>query len=39
MGCRRDDMTQIVLSNGVVLFAVHGIVYTSLHEALEALRE
>ena len=32
-------MSRIVLSNGVVLFAVHGIVYSSLHDALEAMSE
>lgn len=32
-------MTKIVLSNGVVLFSAHGIVYSSLHDALEAMSE
>lgn len=32
-------MSRIVLSNGVVLFSVHGVVYSSLHDALEAMSE
>lgn len=32
-------MSKIVRSDGVVLYSVRGVIYTSLREALEALGE
>jgi hypothetical protein len=38
-GCEGTIMSKIILSNGVVLFSVHGVVYSSLHDAVEAMSE